>query len=171
MKPFDPLAIPLDGMHLIEAGAGTGKTYAIASLYLRLLLERSLSVREILVVTYTVSATAELRERIRARLVQLAAALRDAEAGRSVAEAPDAPLVRLRVEKGVEKGSLRDDRSRVEDAIRSFDEAAIYTIHGFCQRVLQDHAFECGHSFEGELLTDQRALLGEVARDFFADRF
>jgi exodeoxyribonuclease V beta subunit len=68
MKPFDLLTSPLKGAHLIEAGAGTGKTYAIAGLYVRLILEQAIPVREILVVTFTLAATAELKDRVRRKL-------------------------------------------------------------------------------------------------------
>ncbi|MDT8273509.1 MAG: UvrD-helicase domain-containing protein, partial [Desulfomonilia bacterium] len=68
MNTQELLAISLDGTHLIEASAGTGKTYTLTSLYLRYLLEQELEVNQILVVTYTVPATDELRERIRSRI-------------------------------------------------------------------------------------------------------
>ncbi|MFW6415140.1 MAG: UvrD-helicase domain-containing protein, partial [Thermodesulfobacteriota bacterium] len=68
MQEFDLLNSPLDGNNLIEAGAGTGKTFTISGIYLRLLLEKGLGVEDILVVTFTVAATEELRDRIRKRL-------------------------------------------------------------------------------------------------------
>ena len=75
MIRLEPLEIELAGTSLIEASAGTGKTFTIATLYLRLLLERELSVGEILVVTYTRAATAELRDRIRRRIAAALSAL------------------------------------------------------------------------------------------------
>src|SRR6185436_1742644 len=75
--PLDLLACDLDGTTLVEASAGTGKTWAICGLYLRLLLERSLDVRQILVVTFTKAATAELRTRIRDRIVEALRYVRD----------------------------------------------------------------------------------------------
>jgi exodeoxyribonuclease V beta subunit len=77
MKALLPFEVPLHGVRLIEANAGTGKTYTITTLYLRLLLERGLEVGQILVVTYTNAATAELRRTVRERLV----AMRDALGG------------------------------------------------------------------------------------------
>ena len=65
---FDVFTCSLDGINLIEASAGTGKTWNICGLYLRLLLERDLDVTQVLVVTFTNAATAELRERIRSRI-------------------------------------------------------------------------------------------------------
>src|SRR5574337_1571953 len=98
MTPLKPLAVPLRGTHLIEASAGTGKTHTITTLYLRLVLEAERAVGNILVVTYTAAATAELRARIRHRL---RAALHAIEAGAEAAGDPDddvlAQLVRRRL--------------------------------------------------------------------------
>ncbi|VAW34769.1 Exodeoxyribonuclease V beta chain, partial [hydrothermal vent metagenome] len=87
IETLDNLTLPLSGIRLIEAGAGTGKTYTIAALYLRLILghgasnaaARQLMPPEILVVTFTNAATEELRERIRRRLVEGAAFFRGEE--------------------------------------------------------------------------------------------
>jgi exodeoxyribonuclease V beta subunit len=159
--PLDPLTIALAGTSLIEASAGTGKTYTIATLYLRLLLERGLRVDEILVVTYTRAATAELRERIRSRI---AAALSDLEAEEREG---DPVLSSLSTD-----GEQQDDREvaarRLASALADFDEAAILTIHGFCQRVLTENAFESRASFELELLVDQDALVLEIVGDYWA---
>src|SRR5512137_2099372 len=76
---FDVFTCSLDGVNLIEASAGTGKTWNICGLYLRLLLERDLDVQQILVVTFTNAATAELRERTRSRIVEALAWMRDAD--------------------------------------------------------------------------------------------
>ncbi len=99
MKALDPWAVELEGTSLIEASAGTGKTYTLTTLWLRLLVEHDLTPDEILVVTYTQAATAELRERIRERLQAAIAAVDEAVSGR-VEEAPaagsdEANLLRL----------------------------------------------------------------------------
>jgi exodeoxyribonuclease V beta subunit len=154
MKRFDPLAIPLEGVHLIEASAGTGKTYSITTLFVRLLVERELAIDRILVVTYTNAATAELRARLRQR-VAVAAAI--AEGG-----APSDPELRAVVARNPRA------RMRLRDALRDFDAAPIHTIHGFCQRVIEEHAFESAAPFDLELITDQTAMLDEVVRDFWA---
>ncbi len=147
----------LPGTSLIEASAGTGKTFTIAGLFLRLLLERGFSVREILVVTFTEAATEELRGRIRQTL---AAARRAFEAGAS-----QAPFLQALVEKF---GGEKQDKLRLlEEALACFDEAPIHTIHGFCQRTLQDRAFESGGLFDLELVTDQTRWLREVVEDFW----
>ena len=163
MNRLEPLQISLAGTSLIEASAGTGKTYTITTLYLRLLLERDLVASEILVVTYTRAATAELRDRIRRRI---AGALQAFQSGDP---ADDNVFESL-----LAKFSSADDRKRVTGqlarALADFDEAAILTIHGFCQRVLRENAFESLASFQVELLADQQALLEEIVGDYWSNR-
>ncbi|WP_028238804.1 exodeoxyribonuclease V subunit beta [Stutzerimonas azotifigens] len=144
---------PFDGRRLIEASAGTGKTWTLTALYARLLLERQLSVGQILVVTYTTAATAELRERIRARLAELLAVY-------DGAPSEDAFLTALHARFPDEAS-----RRRLLLAVHGFDEAAIFTIHGFCQRALQDAAFEAGGDFDSELTTDDRELIDALLAD------
>ena len=135
--------IPLQGYSLIEASAGTGKTFTITEIYLRLLLETDLLVDQILVLTYTNAATAELRERLRHRLVLAHEEL-----------SQDGDDERL----GQRKLTL---------ALESFDEASIYTIHGFCQRVLTDEAFAAQEVFDFTLAPDRTAYLAQIVRDFW----
>jgi exodeoxyribonuclease V beta subunit len=148
------------GRLLIEASAGTGKTFTIAGLVLRLLLERDgLTIDQILVTTFTELATAELRGRIRDRLKGALLALQTGES------ADD--LLR-EILKDVDR---RVATVRLQDALAQFDEAPIYTIHGFCQRVLAEQAFETGTLFDAELVTDERDLLREVTWDFWRRNF
>ena len=169
MTQARPLALsfPLHGSQLIEASAGTGKTFTISALYLRLILGhgdeqgfgRELLPPQILVVTFTDAATKELRERIRTRLAEAARFFRG--------ELADAdPLLQL----------LRDDypealwprcASRLEVAVQWMDEAAVSTIHGWCQRMLREHAFDSGSLFTQSLETDHSELLGQVMRDYW----
>jgi len=158
MRVFDPLTAPLSGRHLIEASAGTGKTFTIATLYLRVLAELGLRAGNVLVVTYTRAATAELRGRLRTRAREALAALDGAPA--------DPELARL-VAHWHAHGSVARARTALEDALRSFDEAAIHTIHAFCQRVLAELAFECGVAFDAALAGDEVALRDEIVRDFW----
>ncbi len=155
---LDPLRIPLRGQHLIEASAGTGKTYTIATLFVRLIVEQGMRADEILVVTFTEAAAAELRDRIRTRLHDTAAVLR----GSATPDPAMAPWFERRA------SSRDEDLLRVRGALRSFDEAAISTIHGFCHRVLHDAAFETGTAFDTELVANQQPLLDEAVRDFWA---
>jgi exodeoxyribonuclease V beta subunit len=163
MNPFDLLKNPLQGAHLIEASAGTGKTYAIAGLYVRLILERAIPVREILVVTFTLAATAELKDRIRHKL-------RDALDAFLQEDCEDAFLQAL-INTFPEPALRKEACERLQAALRDFDEAAIFTIHGFCRRMLHEHAFESGALFDTELVTDQRRLKEEVIRDFWRTHF
>jgi len=160
MKELDILNIPLHGTHLIEASAGTGKTYTIAFLFLRLLLEEDMGIEEILVVTFTVPATNELKERIRKNI---RAALVAFEAGSSDDEILDG-LVKRATDRA---GAIR----RLKNALMRFDEAAIFTIHGFCQRMLHEMSFESRSYFDAEIISDQRDIIKEVVEDFYRLHF
>lgn len=163
--PFDLFGSPLHGVRLIEASAGTGKTWNISGLYLRLLLEQQRDVQQILVVTFTNAATAELRDRIRARIAEVLARLEGGGAA-----SPD-PFVDDLL--GAMRAAGRDDdamRARLTRALRSFDEAAIFTIHGFCKRALDDAPFAAGLPLAQELIDDDSALRQEVASDFWRMR-
>lgn len=160
VERFNLLDSPLEGTNLIEASAGTGKTYTIAGLFLRLLLENRLSVNEILVVTFTEAATGELRDRIRSRLRQ---------AGRAFAGEPtDDPFLSdlMKRHKSPERvlGYLKA-------ALETFDQAAIFTIHGFCRRALHENAFESGGLFDTELVAEQESLKREIVDDFWRMHF
>ncbi len=177
-NPLNTLRFPLHGERLIEASAGTGKTYTIAGLYLRLLLghgplieegadagqssahERPLSVTEILVVTFTEAATAELRGRIRGRI-------HEARLAFMRGESKDDLLAQLLVE--VEDHELA--ARRLLAAERQMDEAAVFTIHGFCQRMLKQNAFESGALFETEFLTDDSQLRLQAVSDYWRAEF
>jgi exodeoxyribonuclease V beta subunit len=163
------MTLPLHGERLIEASAGTGKTYTIAGLYLRLLLghgnadcchSEPLRVDQILVVTFTEAATGELRERIRRRIVQARHAFL---AGRS-----DDPIIKPLIE---QSGDHQICARVLLQALRQMDEAAIFTIHGFCQRMLKQHAFESGSYFETEFVTDQSLLQAQAIEDFWRQHF
>ncbi len=155
---FDPLAGPLDGRNLVEASAGTGKTYTIAALFTRLVAEAGLGVDEILVVTFTEAATAELRARVRARLHEAADVLDGGPAG------GDPFLAGLRERLGP---GARDAAVRLRAGVRCFDQAAIATIHGFCLRALRESAFESGAPFAAEVVADRVALVEEVVADYW----
>ena len=163
---LDVFACPLAGTQLIEASAGTGKTWNICGLVLRLLLEQRLQVQDILVVTFTNAATAELRERIRIRIVTTLAALR----GNPVAAAD--PFVQPLLQSARKNHGLLDaDMAlRLDLALQTFDESSIFTIHGFCQRALADAPFTAGMPMVQTLLEDDRELVLQVATDFWRRR-
>jgi exodeoxyribonuclease V beta subunit len=161
--PLDVFECPLAGVNLIEASAGTGKTWTICGLYLRLLLEREFTVQQILVVTFTNAATAELRERIRTRLLELLKFLNGATPGEAD------PFIRRLADDLLEGAgrSQEDVTARLELALHSFDEAAIFTIHGFCQRALADNPFAAGLPLRTELLETDGELVMEAVHDFW----
>lgn len=164
---MDPYCLPLYGHQLIEASAGTGKTYIIALLYLRLLLglgkknafSRPLNVKEILVVTFTEAATNELKLRIYHNIHQMRIAC-------------------IRNGIGFDENSIfRTLLSSITNrkiaaqwllsAERQIDEAAIYTIHAFCQRMLAHNAFESGMLFEQSIIKDECILQKQACIDFW----
>ena len=160
MKSLDLTTTPLEGINLIEASAGTGKTYTIEGLFLRLVLEKQLRVDQILVVTFTIAATEELRDRIRTKLLK-------AEQAFSTGTSRDELLMDL-------LKSQTDHRTAVDlihAALVEFDKASIFTIHGFCARILYEHAFETGNLFDSELISDQTELIREVAEDYWRINF
>ncbi len=164
----DPyLHLPLDGVRLVEASAGTGKTYTLATLVTRLVVERGLRIGQVLAVTFTEAATQELRKRIRERL-QLALALVDAapaEDESAEAALTRALLQRHRAASGESDAALR---RRLRQAAVEIDLAAIFTIHGFCARVLREHALEAGQGFDApELLASDADLRKEIAADLW----
>lgn len=163
-ESLDPLRLPLIGERLIEASAGTGKTFTIAALYLRLLLglggeaayPRAISVEELLVVTFTEAATEELRGRIRSNIHELRIACLRGES--------DNPLYSALLAEIADK----DDAAKtLLLAERQMDEAAVFTIHGFCQRMLSLNAFESGMLFEQQLIEDESRLRYQACADFW----
>jgi exodeoxyribonuclease V beta subunit len=158
---FDIRRSPLSSeLTLIEASAGTGKTYTISGLVLRLVLEKQLPIEEILITTYTELATAELRERVRDLLFQ---ALTAFQKGESKDELIQPLLSQYRADEQAQR--------RLSIALQSFDGASIYTIHGFAQRMLRDRAFESGALFDAELITEQSDILHEITDDFWRRHF
>ena len=164
----DPyLELPLQGVRLIEASAGTGKTFTLATLVTRLVVERGLRVGQVLAVTFTEAATQELRKRIRERLL-LALALVDAPAAGD--EDAEAALTRDILHAHLARSGERPDalRRRLRAAALEIDLAAIFTIHGFCARVLREHALETGQGFDPpELLANDAGLREELAADLW----
>ncbi len=155
MKALDAFRVPLQGRLLIEAAAGTGKTWSITSLYLRLVLEARLPLERILVVTFTRAATEELGRRIRGRLAWALAWL-EGRVPRD--EDPElADWLQARADPG--------DADTLRAALASIDRAAVFTIHGYCQRVLQELALETGAPFDAEFLEDEEAHKLRAAED------
>ena len=135
IQAFDSANTKLSkGVTLLEASAGTGKTYALARIFLRLVAEEGVEVGKILTVTFTSAATEELCDRIRSLLV---------EAYETLVNDPkpkeEAVIKRLRT---LEEVPIEECIRRIRLAIVCFDEAVVSTIHGFCNRVLSENSFE-----------------------------
>lgn len=159
-QTLNPLTVPIADTNLIEASAGTGKTWNIAALFTRLIVLEQHRVDKILVVTFTKAATAELKNRLRLRLDEALLVLKNTP---NAAENPD--LLKQNccidgkfdnflfdlLQTALSQESQARLQLRLKAAISEFDHAAIYTIHGFCQRVLQDFAFLCQVPFDVQL--------------------
>lgn len=166
-ETFDAATAHLhQGVNLVEASAGTGKTFAIAMLVLRFTTEFDLQLQNILVVTFTKAATEELKERIRARLAS-ARDLLDPGQRPEARDQIDPALAAWRAglaERGIgEQLALH----RLELALLDMDLAAVFTIHGFCQRMLQEQALESGQLFDFTLTTDLSSQRAQVIHDYW----
>ncbi|MEM4248045.1 MAG: UvrD-helicase domain-containing protein, partial [Candidatus Nanoarchaeia archaeon] len=168
---------------LIEASAGTGKTFNIQHLYLRLLLERGLEVGQILAVTFTEAATAELKNRIRNNLEKAFNMLDKLETEPKQCEEQDIILynIILNSVKFARQNQLPVSPSEnniyaylrriLRRSLICFDEAAIFTIHGFCSRMLNENAFESRVAYDLELVENQDDIIKELINDFWRKNF
>lgn len=169
---LNPLTFPLTGSALIEASAGTGKTYTLALLYLRLVLKHGgdnsftdyLLPPNILVVTFTKAATRELRDRIRARLVEAANYFRLEDEP----EKPD-PLLQALKQDIAKEQDLNSAARRLDVAAEWMDEAAVSTIHSWCSRVLSEHAFYSGLNFQQTLIENEKPLIIQACEDYWRE--
>lgn len=149
--PFDPASVPLKDRNLIEASAGTGKTYSIAILVLRILIEEqpeqaSKEIQEILLVTFTNAAVTELKIRTRLFIQQALLAAQGSQIS-------DSTIQHL-VDKAISQQGANKIREKLRKALLNFDQANILTIHSFCSRITQEYAFDSGMSFSVELNPD-----------------
>ena len=166
---LDAPTFPLRGSQLIEASAGTGKTWTIAALYVRLVLGhgdantapmRPLLPQDVLVMTFTRAATRELSDRIRARLTEAA------QVFRGLQPTNDGFLLRLMDDYPV--GEPREQAAwRLALAAQAMDDAAVYTIDAWCQRMLREHALGSGNLFDEQLVGDEAALRLHAVQDYW----
>jgi exodeoxyribonuclease V beta subunit len=147
VKPFDAEHQPLNGFQVIEASAGCGKTYALSTLFVRLLTEVGIKAEEILVVTFTDAAAGELKTRIRQRIQDSLNRATDTDTD---TESPGPSY-----------------RQKLREALLQMDNAPISTIHGFCKQTLTYQAFESGMPFRSVLEADTKAVFDEIACDFY----
>jgi exodeoxyribonuclease V beta subunit len=162
--PLDVFTTPLAGCTLVEASAGTGKTWAICGLVLRLLLEARLPVQQVLVVTFTKAATAELKDRIRTRIDQALQRLRDGAAAPADADTFIDTLLDSQRARGLDDATLA---ALLDQALQDFDDAAIFTIHAWCQRALSDTPLAAGLPLHQDMQADDSMLRLQVAQDFW----
>jgi len=161
MQTLNAYTIPLESINLIEASAGTGKSWTVTYLYLRLILEKNLTVDQILVVTFTDAATKELRDVIRQRIVDALIAFEIEVHGEGYKD--DDEYSKLISNSNDHEEAIR----RLNRAKLSMDESAVFTIHSFCQRTLKENAFEASLPFESELISDDSEIMQKLTDDFW----
>ncbi len=171
-KYRSPLDLPLNEGErvLIEASAGSGKTRAITTLIARLLVETPLRIENILVVTFTRAATAELRDRIRRLLQSIHISLDDGDGIPGESKQEQAEEIIASWKERLEDFDPERARKTIKRAIDDIDLAPVHTIHGFCQRTLSDFAFECDFPFDMEIIGQEDSMVQEAVRDFWRRR-
>lgn len=159
---FDVFKAPLSGWNLVEASAGTGKTFSIALLMLRLMLEKGFALREILIVTFTKAATAELEGRIRKFIRE----------AKLISEGRDSGNEAIKTIHNNAKNNYGEDlvNRRIKDAAYLLDEKSIFTIHGFCRQVLDEFAMETKQYFQTELVEDVSVIYNKAIFSFLRER-
>ena len=175
LHKLDPLTMPLTGLQVIEASAGTGKTWTLAALYVRLVLghvpgrlalDGGLYPPQILVMTFTDAATAELRGRIRERLSQSARFFRH---GEQTGFEVDDFLHTLRA--AIDPAQWPACAGRLDMAAQWMDDAAIFTIHGWSSRMLKTHAFDSASLFQQSRVEDSEQLKLSAVQDYWRKWF
>ena len=178
-EALSTLTMPLNGLRIIEASAGTGKTWTLAALYVRLVLghgrsgaqeSAALYPPQILVMTFTDAATSELRGRVRERLAQAARFFKELVAdGKADAPAADDFLRDLRAEFTIEQWP--QCAHRLDMAAQWMDDAAIFTIHGWSSRMLKSHAFDSASLFQQSRVEDSDKLRLGAVQDYWRKWF
>lgn len=160
---FNPLNAPLSGSNLIEANAGTGKTYNITAIFTRMVTELQYPVESILVVTYTNAAVSDLKAKIYQRLSDVLCAMTALLSGKTF-DSPD-PFPKDYAE--LRKDVLTNDIKLLKSALRDFDQSSVFTIHSFCQRMLKESAFSGKVAFDIELTGDSREIIRRPIYNFW----
>lgn len=156
----DPLP---HGTTLLEASAGTGKTWTIAALVTRWVADGEATLPEMLIVTFGRAASAELRTRVREQLLEAHQALG------SEPKAGDNELISLLKSGSAAEIAVR--RRRLKSALSDFDSSTIATIHQFCQLVLRNLGVAGDTDPSAELVQDLDDLLTEVVDDIYLRGF
>lgn len=148
---FNILTAELQDSRLIEASAGTGKTFSVAVLVLRLILEKEIEIEKMLMVTFTNAAVAEMESRIR-KFIRIGYKYSDGKI-----DLDEDDKIRLVIE-GCNKTEERK-KELLRKAVRSLDNLSVMTIHSFCQKTINEFTFETNQSFDFEIVTDDSDLL------------
>jgi exodeoxyribonuclease V beta subunit len=162
---FDPSTVDLEDSNLIEASAGTGKTFSIALMVVRLVVQKSMPLEKVLMVTFTNAATAELEDRVRSFI---RTALRMARTG----VYGDDTLGRLMALQCATEAARRDAEARLARAQADLDRLNVRTIHGFCQQVMKEYSFETGQVFGAEALSpdEHDAIAADAFHEYWRQR-
>ena len=161
---FEVESVKLENSNLIEASAGTGKTFSIAIIVLRLIVEQNMSIKQILMVTFTKAAVAELESRIREFIRE---AYRYTQDSNYKPEESQIKKVIDNVDKSISKAKIKD---RLYGANLMLDETAIYTIHSFCQKTLSEFAFETQQLFTNDVLDDQSEIIEKAVNKYWREK-
>ncbi len=162
MQILDSINTELAGVNLIEAAAGTGKTYNIQNLAARLIVEKNFPINTLVIVTFTEKAAGELTERLRTVLESLLAVLQNRPCDNGEVDRVNALLQRF----DSRNISREVQKERLEQALRDFDSNCVSTIHGFCAKVLQENAFESSVAFRVRIETEIQPYTDKLCRDF-----
>ncbi len=157
---FDVNNVELESSNLIEASAGTGKTFSIAILVLRLIIEKNVDLKQILMVTFTKAAVAELESRIREFIREAYRYIQNPKY--KIDE-----LIKGLVDKGISKTNTKIISDRLKGATLNLDETSIFTIHSFCQKTLTEFAFETHQLFGSELLDNQSQIIEKASNEYW----
>lgn len=158
---FDPFDIPLSGINFIEASAGTGKTYGIASIYIRLIVLEQSSIEQILVLTFSKAATEELKKRLRQRLIDVKKALNQDKIPHQ-----DTFLDKLRYVIKKNNLSITNIHAHIEQQIERFNQAEIYTLHAFSKHLLQQENFLIGSPLYIDIINEHTEQIQEYIKDY-----
>lgn len=159
IKNFNAISVALKGTNLIEASAGTGKTYSIAILVLRMIVEQGISMEKILMVTFTKAAVAELHERVRLFVKQAHQCIQGKETKDE--------SINIIIKNASDTLGRAIVQERIEEAILLLDELSVITIHSFCQQTLKEFAFETKQLFGAEMMADTSAILEQEVNNFW----
>jgi exodeoxyribonuclease V beta subunit len=164
---WDPTAaLPTPNTWLLEASAGTGKTYQISGLIVRMVAEYEVPIERVMAITFTNAATGELRDRVRVRLRDALAVFRD-----SVDPSFDPVFAYLTSNLSRDDAEWACRERRLDIALRAFDTAMISTIHGFSQRMLQEFAFDSRQDSDLEVVSDTRDIVEQLVDDALATMY